>query len=105
MAFQGQSASGKAQTGEFIMFAAGADGTNIYTSCDGAAWDAGTAIDADGVRGFAGSTLRIGNEGSTAPTGDLAAVAYWEGRCLSDDEMATVYKAMQRLMERKGLSV
>lgn len=105
VAFTGSSAPAKAQTGEFIMFAVGADGTNIYTSCDGAAWDAGTAIDADGVRVFASSYLRLGNNSTNAPEGDLAAAAYWEGRCLSDAELATVYKAMQRLMVRKGHSV
>ncbi|PZT91977.1 hypothetical protein [Sphingomonas sp.] len=94
-----KSASGDDAPGKlfdsWIAYAVACDGTKIYLSVDGAPWGAGYAVDAAGIYPLlAGSMLRFGDPYTTTE-GATAALTYWSVK-LTDAEIATHFKAMQR---------
>ncbi len=79
----------------WITYAIACDGSKIYLSVDGAPWGAGYSIDPAGIYPLlAGSTLRSGDPYTTTE-GATAALTYWSVK-LTDAEIATHFKAMQR---------
>ena len=86
---------------DWVMFAIACDGQRIYLSTDGAAWDAGTAVDPAGIFPLTeDSVLTIGNR-YTLSAGDFASAAYWS-RVISSAELASVFRAQQRVVAEKG---
>lgn len=86
---------------QFVTYAQACDGTRIYLSSDGAAWGAGTAIDAAGVYPpKANSPIYTGD--MFAKTSGLLGEAIFYDRKLTDIELRGYHAYAKRRMAEKG---